>query len=177
MFLDQKIYTIGLLKDKNDIPGVQNYTNGWLVILPTYVDLEKKDAILKFLKSIFTALNVDIENTLVLEEDFVKHNHLGILNKYIPLKNILVFGVNTSNIGLKFDLTKNKQNELTPLFIAAEKYFFYYTISPPLKTTLLTKYQFYSLSSYSILLADGLDAIEGNVLFKKALWQAIKEKV
>mgnify|MGYP000885020565 FL=1 len=144
MFLDQKIYTIGLLKDKNDIPGVQNYTNGWLVILPTYVDLEKKDAILKFLKSIFTALNVDIENTLVLEEDFVKHNHLGILNKYIPLKNILVFGVNTSNIGLKFDLTK---------------------------------YQFYSLSSYSILLADGLDAIEGNVLFKKALWQAIKEKV
>lgn len=144
MFLDQKIYTIGLLKDKNDIPGVQNYTNGWLVILPTYVDLEKKDAILKFLKSIFTALNVDIENTLVLEEGFVKHNHLGILNKYIPLKNILVFGVNTSNIGLKFDLTK---------------------------------YQFYSLSSYSILLADGLDAIEGNVLFKKALWQAIKEKV
>ncbi|MBK8673085.1 MAG: hypothetical protein IPN93_08875 [Bacteroidetes bacterium] len=144
MFLDQKIYTIGLLKDKNDIPGVQNYTNGWLVILPTYVDLEKKEAILKFLKSIFTALNVDIENTLVLEEDFVKHNHLGILNKYIPLKNILVFGVNTSNIGLKFDLTK---------------------------------YQFYSLSSYSILLADGLDAIEGNVLFKKALWQAIKEKV
>ncbi|MBL0286444.1 MAG: hypothetical protein KBA13_08875 [Chitinophagales bacterium] len=144
MFLDQKIYTIGLLKDKNDIPGVQNYTNGWLVILPTYVDLEKKDAILKFLKSIFTALNVDIENTLVLEEDFVKHNHLGTLNKYIPLKNILVFGVNTSNIGLKFDLTK---------------------------------YQFYSLSSYSILLADGLDAIEGNVLFKKALWQAIKEKV
>ena len=106
MFLDQKIYTIGLLKDKNDIPGVQNYTNGWLVILPTYVDLEKKDAILKFLKSIFTALNVDIENTLVLEEDFVKHNHLGTLNKYIPLKNILVFGVNTSNIGLKFDLTK-----------------------------------------------------------------------
>lgn len=144
MFLDQKIYTIGLLKDKNDIPGVQNYTNGWLVILPTYFDLEKKDAILKFLKSIFTALNVDIENTLVLEEDFVKHNHLGTLNKYIPLKNILVFGVNTSNIGLKFDLTK---------------------------------YQFYSLSSYSILLADGLDAIEGNVLFKKALWQAIKEKV
>ncbi|MBK6339318.1 MAG: hypothetical protein IPF63_06885 [Bacteroidetes bacterium] len=144
MFLDQKIYTIGLLKDKNDIPGVQNYTNGWLVILPTYVDLEKKEAILKFLKSIFTALNVDIENTLVLEEDFVKHNHLGTLNKYIPLKNILVFGVNTSNIGLKFDLTK---------------------------------YQFYSLSSYSILLADGLDAIEGNVLFKKALWQAIKEKV
>jgi DNA polymerase III psi subunit len=144
VFLDQKIYTIGLLKDKNDIPGVQNYTNGWLVILPTYVDLEKKDAILKFLKSIFTALNVDIENTLVLEEDFVKHNHLGTLNKYIPLKNILVFGVNTSNIGLKFDLTK---------------------------------YQFYSLSSYSILLADGLDAIEGNVLFKKALWQAIKEKV
>lgn len=144
MFLDQKIYTIGLLRDKNDIPGVQNYTNGWLVILPTYVDLEKKEAILKFLKSIFTALNVDIENTLVLEEDFVKHNHLGILNKYIPLKNILVFGVNTSNIGLKFDLTK---------------------------------YQFYSLSSYSILLADGLDAIEGNVLFKKALWQAIKEKV
>lgn len=144
MFLDQKIYTIGLLKDKNDIPGVQNYTNGWIVILPNYVDLEKKEAILKFLKSIFTALNVDIENTLVLEEDFVKHNHLGILNKYIPLKNILVFGVNTSNIGLKFDLTK---------------------------------YQFYSLSSYSILLADGLDAIEGNVLFKKALWQAIKEKV
>lgn len=144
MFLDQKIYTIGLLKDKNDIPGVQNYTNGWLVILPTYVDLEKKDAILKFLKSIFTALNVDIENTLVLEEDFVKHNHLGTLNKYIPLKNILVFGVNTSNIGLKFDLTK---------------------------------YQFYNFSSYSILLADGLDAIEGNVLFKKALWQAIKEKV
>lgn len=28
---------------------------------------------------------------------------------------------------LKFDLTKNQQNELTPLFIAAEKYFFYYT--------------------------------------------------
>ena len=41
----------------------------------------------------------------------------------------------------------------------------------------LTKYQFYNFSSYSILLADGLDAIEGNVLFKKALWQAIKEKV
>ena len=82
MFLDQKIYTIGLLKDKNDIPGVQNYTNGWLVILPTYVDLEKKDAILKFLKSIFTALNVDIENTLVLEEDFVNL----FVNKWLEQK-------------------------------------------------------------------------------------------
>lgn len=106
MFLDQKIYSNGLLRDKKDIPGIEHYTNGWLVIIPNYEFLEKKEEILKFLKSIFNAIGLDLKDTLILEENFVMYNHIGIISKYIQLKNILVFGVNTTQIGLKFALPK-----------------------------------------------------------------------
>lgn len=102
MFLDQNIYISGLIKSKNEILGIDNYLNDWVIIIPNFENEALKEELMQFLNSILTAIGVDYSGVLVLNENFISNNHLGILSKYISFKYILSFGISSTKMGLKF---------------------------------------------------------------------------
>lgn len=115
MFLSEKIFISGTIQEKKQIPHLGDSFLGWVFIIKNedidYIEGEKSI----FLKNILKALNLSVENVLLASEQFIIYNHLFVLQKHIPLKNIILFGVHPQQVGINFDLDKNNLHQINDL--------------------------------------------------------------
>lgn len=115
MFLGEKIFISGTIHEKSQIPHLGHSFLGWVFIIRNediaYIEGEK----LTFLNNILKALDLDVANVLLASEQFIMCNHLFVLQKYIPLKNILLFGILPQQVGINFDLEKYNLNHINGL--------------------------------------------------------------